>query len=282
MVDIPPAPGFGATSMVPVVATTFKREGVLTANKISVSGPLQDYKSLLNATSRDALSMFRFETTVGAGLPILETAQFLFETGDGLLELEGLVSGTLSYLMSLMEGGRDFSESIRFLKEQGYAEPDPLIDLSGVDVARKLVILARQFESPLCLPEVRVRPLLPDDLRAEHGAQWDGYDAHFRDLISRARENGEVLRYVARLTSCGTASVELRSFPEDHAFARLNPDDNIIQFKTRRYGKNPLIVRGPGAGRQVTAAGLYADILKVSQHVCGLGRRWLQELDRST
>gem|GEM_PF-2527325 len=149
-----------------------------------------------------------------------------------------------------------------------------MIGLSGFDVARKLTILARQFEIPLSLEEVSANPLLPSELSAQFNRDWNKYDSYFEHLIVNAKRQGQVLRYVATLNSQGQANVQLKAFPATHAFANLNPADNVVQFKTSRYRDNPLIVQEPGAGLEVTAAGLYADLLKMSRSLLG----WLGKI----
>ena len=161
-----------------------------------------------------------------------------------------------------------FSQLVREAHALGYTEPDPRDDLSGTDVARKLTILAREAGMPLSLGDVEVESLVPESLRA---ADRDGFmaglaslDAPMQARLDAARANGCVLRYVARLQRDGTARVALLELPDDHAFAHLRLTDNCVQFTTRRYCDNPLIVQGPGAGPEVTAAGVFSDLLRVA------------------
>ena len=182
--------------------------------------------------------------------------------------VEGILSGTLAWLFNRFDGTQPFSALVREAHALGYTEPDPREDLSGMDVARKLVILAREAGIALSLDEVRVEGLVPDGLRA---ASREGFMASLQDLdaplaqrLADATARGQVLRYVARLGHDGSASVALVELPRDHAFAHLRLTDNIVQFTTRRYRDNPLIVQGPGAGPEVTAAGVFSDLLRLA------------------
>ncbi|HYX37285.1 MAG TPA: hypothetical protein VE954_29625 [Oligoflexus sp.] len=238
---------------------------VVTANKITCSGP--HFRSVLDSAHEKRVK-YMFETTVGAGLPILNVAKGLIDSGDEFLEFQAVLSGSLSYLFLEMESGKKFSDTVRDLKIRGFTEPDPREDLAGYDVARKLIILAKQFEVNVGLTDVKLTPVLPymDERHSidEFLETCKIYDEHFAALVTQARADNRVLRYVARLTNYGEALVGIESLPHEHCFARLRPADNIVQFVTSRYNSNPLIVQGPGAGLAVTAAGLYSDMLKVA------------------
>jgi aspartokinase/homoserine dehydrogenase 1 len=180
--------------------------------------------------------------------------------------IEGILSGTLSYLFNAFDGDRPFSAILRQAKEEGFTEPDPRDDLSGMDVARKVVILAREMGVPLELEEVSVDGLVPEPL---HDGPVESFldrlpehDADMTKLLRDAQAENKVLRFVGGVTRDGDASVRLRRYPADHAFARINHTDNIVRFQTDRYDETPLIVQGPGAGPQVTAAGVFADLLE--------------------
>jgi aspartokinase/homoserine dehydrogenase 1 len=185
-----------------------------------------------------------------------------------MLAVEGILSGTLAWLFNRYDGSRAFSELVREAHALGYTEPDPRDDLSGTDVARKLVILAREAGVELDLADVAVESLVPAPLRAlsaqDFMQQLDELDAAIATRFAQARGNHCVLRYVARLDREGHAHVGLTELPVDHAFAHLRLTDNIVQFTTRRYRDNPLVVQGPGAGPEVTAAGVFADLLRVA------------------
>src|SRR5690606_15389754 len=173
-----------------------------------------------------------------------------------------------AWLFNRFDGSVPFSQLVMEARALGYTEPDPRDDLSGMDVARKLTILAREAGWPLCLQDVRVESLVPESLRQlppdAFLARVSELDAAMARRLAQARQRGQVLRHVAHLDAQGHASVGLVELPADHPFAHLALTDNIIQFRTRRYCDNPLIVRGPGAGPEVTAAGVFADVLRVA------------------
>jgi aspartokinase/homoserine dehydrogenase 1 len=243
---------------------------VITPNKRANTLDLAYYDEL-RAAGRGPGAHYLYETTVGAGLPIIQTLRDLITTGDEVQRIEGVLSGTLSYLFNAFDGVRPFSELVAEARRQGFTEPDPRDDLSGADVARKVVILAREMGLRLELSDVDLEGLVPAELRegsvddflrrlSDHDATLTGWwqDAHAR---------GERLRFVGVVERDGTASVRLRPYPAQHPFARLHLTDNIVQFSTRRYTPNPLIVQGPGAGPEVTAAGVFADLLRLASYL---------------
>jgi aspartokinase/homoserine dehydrogenase 1 len=240
---------------------------VITPNKQAGAGPLERHEAIRAARARTG-ARFRYEATVGAGLPVISTLRDLLDTGDELLAIDGIFSGTLAWLFNKFDGSVAFSELVRQAHALGYTEPDPRDDLSGMDVARKLTILGREAGMPLSLGDVGVESLVPHALR---DADRDGFmaglaslDAPMLERLQAARTRGCVLRYVARLQQDGSARVALQELPADHAFAHLRLTDNCVQFTTRRYCDNPLIVQGPGAGPEVTAAGVFSDLLRVA------------------
>jgi len=239
---------------------------VVTPNKKANTASLDSYRAL-RAASQGPGPRYLYETTVGAGLPILQTLNSLTETGDQVHRIEGILSGTLSYLFNAFDGDRPFSAILRQAKEEGFTEPDPRDDLSGMDVARKVVILAREMGVPLDLDEVAVDGLVPEPLRDGSVATFlenlPEHDAAMTKILRDAQAEDKVLRFVGSVTRDGEASVRLRRYPLDHAFARISHTDNIVRFQTDRYDKNPLIVQGPGAGPQVTAAGVFTDLLRL-------------------
>ncbi len=240
---------------------------VVTPNKQAGAGPLPRYREIREAASASG-ARFRYEATVGAGLPVISTLRDLLDTGDAVVSVEGIFSGTLAWLFNKFDGSVPFSKLVTEARGLGYTEPDPRDDLSGTDVARKLVILAREAGRELALEDVQVESLVPASLRQasvdDFMARLGEVDAGFDARLAKARAAGNVLRYVARLDAEGRASVGLVDLPASHAFGNLRLTDNIVQFTTRRYCDNPLIVQGPGAGPEVTAAGVFADVLRVA------------------
>ena len=240
---------------------------VITPNKHAVAGPWPR-RQAIEAARLAGGARLRYEATVGAGLPVIQTLRDLLDTGDELIAVEGILSGTLAWLFNRYDGSQPFSALVREAHALGYTEPDPREDLSGMDVARKLVILAREAGIGLSLEEVQVESLVPPALRAGNRegfmASLEALDAAMAQRLQQARERGAVLRYVARLGQDGSARVVLAELPQDHAFAHLRLTDNIVQFTTRRYRDNPLIVQGPGAGPEVTAAGVFSDLLRLA------------------
>ncbi|HKR10945.1 MAG TPA: bifunctional aspartate kinase/homoserine dehydrogenase I [Pyrinomonadaceae bacterium] len=224
---------------------------IITPNKKSNAGPFPAYRSL-RETARRHQRYFLYETNVGAGLPIIQTLRGLVETGDEVIKIEGVLSGTLSYIFNSLDGGRTFSEVVREAHSLGLTEPDPREDLSGVDVARKLIILAREMGLEVEMDAVQVESLVAED------------DQSIAALLDSARDRGEVVRYVGTIDSDGNLSARRRNYPIDHPFASLTGSDNIVSFQTARYNTQPMIVRGPGAGPEVTAAGVFADLLRLA------------------
>ncbi|PIA44254.1 hypothetical protein AQUCO_01700092v1 [Aquilegia coerulea] len=242
---------------------------VITPNKKANSGPLDQ----LRALQRQSYTHYFYEATVGAGLPIISTLRGLQETGDKILRIEGIFSGTLSYIFNSFIGERAFSEVVREAKQAGYTEPDPRDDLSGTDVARKVIILARESGLKLELSDVPVQSLVPEPLQVSSSAeqfmqQLPQFDQDVAKKRHDAEAAGEVLRYVGVVDVVNQkGSVELRRYKKDHPFARLSGSDNIISFTTTRYKDHPLIIIGPGAGAQVTAGGVFGDVVRVASYL---------------
>lgn len=246
---------------------------VITPNKRAHSGPMDAYGRLRRYT-HNTNTHFLFEATVGAGLPVIQTLKDLVETGDEIVSISGIFSGTLAYLFNVYDGRVAFSDIVREASAKGYTEPDPRDDLSGMDVARKAVILAREAGLDIELADIEVESLVPAALANasvdEFLERLSDFDAPMAERVERARADGRVLRYVADVdVQHGTAAVALQAFAPDHPFANINLTDNIVQFATRRYSENPLIVRGPGAGPDVTAAGIFADLLRLCSMLSG-------------
>jgi bifunctional aspartokinase / homoserine dehydrogenase 1 len=243
---------------------------VVTPNKKANSADLSYYRAMREAR-RAGSAHYLYEATVGAGLPVVHTLRDLRETGDEITSVEGIFSGTLAYLFNIYDGHTAFSEIVRDARQRGYTEPDPRDDLSGLDVARKLIILGREMGLELELADVTIESLVPAGLESgsieEFMARLPRHDAPMRERLESARGRGKVLRYVGRLTSEGAASVGLVELDARHAFANIALTDNVVRFATRRYCDNPLIVQGPGAGPEVTAGGVFADLLRLAAYL---------------
>lgn len=240
---------------------------IATPNKKAGTLPQRAYDEIMEARG-NVRSRFLYETTVGAGLPVISTLRDLIDSGDEIIEISGVLSGTLSYIFSRMGSGLSFSSSVIEARERGFTEPDPRDDLSGLDVARKLLILAREVGRRLELSDIKVENLVPGKMRR---GGVEGFlrmipkiDTYFDGRLAKAKKRGYGLQYCATLTARG-ARVGVVEIPSDSPFGRLKAGDNMVIFKTKRYFTNPLIVQGPGAGPDVTAGGLFADILKMSQ-----------------
>ncbi len=243
---------------------------IVTPNKKANSAAWGDYERVREAR-RAAGSHYLYEATVGAGLPVIQTLRDLRETGDEIRRIEGIFSGTLAYLFNTWDGRESFSSVVKQAKTLGYTEPDPRDDLSGMDVARKLIILAREMGLKLELGDAQVESLVPGALEdcgvEDFLARLHEFDAPMLARLEAARARGHVLRYVGSVDVAGHAQVGVVELPVSHPFANIALTDNIVRFQTARYDKNPLIVQGPGAGPAVTAAGVFADLLRVCAYL---------------
>ncbi|MGR3809066.1 bifunctional aspartate kinase/homoserine dehydrogenase I [Jiulongibacter sp. NS-SX5] len=240
---------------------------IITPNKVANSSTQEAYDKLKETAKRHNVQ-FLYETNVGAGLPIINTLQGLINSGDEIHQIEAVLSGTLAYIFNNFEAGQNFVDVVKEAKAQGFTEPDPREDLSGMDVARKILILARETGLKLEPEEVTITPLL-NDASVNATSVEDFYEelqkdnGRFEQMITDAKEKGEVLRYIARLKD-GKASIGLTAIGKSHPFYNLAGSENIISFTTERYKTNPLVVKGPGAGAEVTAMGVFADIISLS------------------
>jgi aspartokinase/homoserine dehydrogenase 1 len=243
---------------------------IVTPNKRANALPWRRYSALMEQMALRQKHFF-YEANVGAGLPIMSTLRDLIASGDEIVKIEGILSGTLSYLFNNFDGRVPFSSLVRDAHRMGFTEPDPRDDLSGQDVARKLLILAREIGLKMELHEVKVDSLVPVPLRrvrfsSGFFAALARYDAEVAARVDAARRRGAVLRYVGVLEH-GRAQAGLKEFPRDHPVASAKGSDNVIAFTTKRYRRTPLVVQGPGAGADVTAMGVFSDILKLLHYL---------------
>ena len=243
---------------------------IVTPNKKAGSGPYDYYRKLMDTSLRTGRK-FLYETTVGAGLPVICTLKDLRETGDRVISVEGMVSGTLCWLFSEYDGTVPFSSLVKKAKSLGYTEPDPRDDLSGMDVARKTVILSRELGYSTEVSDIAVQSLVPESMQnlssEEFMARLHEMDEHMLSLYNEAASRGMKLRYVGRVAEDGKCSVSLSEYPLDHPFSQAKGTDNVISFRTARYDSQPLVIKGPGAGPEVTAGGVFADILRLSAYL---------------
>lgn len=246
---------------------------ISTPNKQAASGPYLHYQRLKQVAEKRGV-LWRYETNVGAGLPIITTLSDLIHSGDRILKIEGVFSGTLSFIFNTFcspANSRPFSAIVRDAKHRGLTEPDPRDDLSGADVRRKLLILARETGLALEAEHVELENILPADcLEAktvdDFFEQLEKHDGHFENLRRQAAEAGEVLRFVAKLEEA-RASIGLLRVDQQHPFYFLSGSDNMVVFTTERYRERPLVVRGPGAGAEVTAAGVFAEVIGIGAYL---------------
>lgn len=256
------------------VADTYQRVleskvAIVTPNKKANSGTLEKYKSLKKLSDQRNIKFF-YETNVAAGLPVINTLHDLILSGDRVIRIEGVLSGSMNYIFSELSKGTPFSKVVAQAKEKGYTEPDPRDDLSGMDVARKILILGREAEQELHFEDVSVQSMVPDDCANIDSVEdflkkLEGHDAHFKQLLDEADQKQEKLRFMAVLEN-GKATVGLKSVASSHPFYSLVGSDNMILFTTERYHEFPMIIRGPGAGADVTAAGVFADIIRLGNY----------------
>ena len=239
---------------------------VVAANKVAASSDYQNY-ALLKATARRRGVKFLFETNVGAGLPIINTINDLINSGDKILKLEAVLSGTLNFIFNTISANVPFSKTVQMAKEQGYSEPDPRIDLSGKDVIRKLVILSREAGYKLNQEDVNAHLFIPKNLFdgpiEEFWQQLPNLDKDFEKRREQLEAEHKRWRFVATMEN-GNARVELKEVDEHHPFYGLEGSNNIVLITTERYHQYPMLIQGYGAGASVTAAGVFADIMSIA------------------
>ena len=241
---------------------------VITPNKHANAGNLDYYKQIKLQTISGGNVRYLYEATVGAGLPIITTLQDMMKTGDRVLKIEGIISGTLNYIFSELAKNRPFSNVVMEAKQLGVTEPDPREDLSGMDVARKLVCLAREIGHETTLNDVSIYNLLPADLASctidEFLEKLPLYNEHMQSMVIKANTDNAKLCYVGSIDSNGMVDVSIKAVSKDHPLARLNSKDNMLLIHTQRYHYNPLIIQGPVAGVELTAAGIFADLFRLA------------------
>ena len=240
---------------------------VVTPNKVACSSDFDTYLGL-KKTATKYQARFLFETNVGAGLPVISTVSDLLKSGDRIYKIQAVLSGTLNFLFNEYDGTQKFSDIVKQAKEEGYTEPDPRIDLSGVDVMRKILILARESGYKLELDDIENESFVPEecmntDSIEEFYDKLDEYDHVFQDLYKKANAEGKRIKYVASFDN-RKARTGLESFSMEHPFYELKGKDNIVLFYTKRYPDYPLVVKGAGAGAAVTASGIFADVMRIT------------------
>jgi aspartokinase/homoserine dehydrogenase 1 len=243
---------------------------IVTPNKTAASGPQKIYDSLKSSAAKHNIK-YLYETNVGAGLPVISTLNNLLLSGDEIIKIEAVLSGTLSFIFNTFNSSTLFSEVVKSAKEKGYTEPDPRDDLNGKDFARKLLILARECGVKIEMSDVKIENILPSEcIKAKSVDDFfvvlKKNDNHFKLLAEKAEKSGKVLRMIGVFEK-GKASLALHAVDSKHPFYNLSGSDNIISFTTNRYKERPLVVKGPGAGAEVTAAGVLADIINVSNYL---------------
>jgi len=242
---------------------------VVTCNKIACASKLDNYKNL-KAISKKYNAPFLFETNVGAGLPIIDTLKNLVASGDRVRKIQAVLSGSLNFVFNNFNSNTTFHDIVTKAQEEGYTEPDPKIDLSGVDVARKILILARESGFELELSDIENQSFLPDEsLQTTNNNNFyqslTKFESHFQDIYTKANTENCKLKYVAEFID-GKAKVGLQHIPKDHPFYNLEGSDNIVLFFTDRYPVQPLQIKGAGAGAEVTASGIFADVIRVANN----------------
>lgn len=240
---------------------------IVTPNKIACSSSQENYENL-TTTALNYKSRFLFETNVGAGLPVISTLSDLVKTGDRIHKIKAVLSGTLNFIFNNYDGSGKFSDTVLEAQKAGFTEPDPRIDLSGVDVMRKILILARESGCKMELSDIENRSFIPDDCMEAMNLpdflkKLDEYEDDFKAMYREAANQNKRIKYVASFDN-GKATAGLESFDASHPFYELKGKDNIVLFYTDRYKEQPLVVKGAGAGADVTASGIFADIMRIA------------------
>ena len=243
---------------------------VSTPNKIATSSSYLQYLRLKNIAAKRGVQ-FVYETNVGAGLPIISTLNDLMLSGDQIIKIEGVLSGSMSFIFNNLGDKVTFSEIVKTAKEKGFTEPDPREDISGADIRRKILILARETGLDMEAADVEIENILPKNAQdaktvEKFFTELEKADGHFENIREKAEKEGKALRMIATLEN-GKAKIGLEAVGADHPFYSLSGSDNMIVFTTERYKERPLVVRGPGAGAEVTAAGVFAEIIQIGNYL---------------
>jgi len=244
-----------------------KSISVVACNKIAASSPYKNYRWLKDL-AREFNCQFLFETNVGAGLPVIGTLNDLLRSGDRINKIQAVLSGTLNFVFNNYDGTRKFADVVKQAQDEGYTEPDPRLDLGGTDVMRKIMILAREAGEKIEMDEIANNSFMPASCM--QGSVDDFYaamvkeEAHFKKLYEKANKEGCKLKFVASYDN-GKASVGLQHIDPKHDLYHLYGKDNVVLFYTDRYSEQPMVVKGAGAGAEVTASGVFADVIRASK-----------------
>ncbi len=241
-----------------------KSISVVACNKIAASSCYNNYEQLKN-TAREFNTSFLFETNVGAGLPVIGTLNDLMRSGDEVQKMQAVLSGTLNFVFNNYDGTKTFASVVKQAQDEGYTEPDPRLDLGGTDVMRKILILAREAGNKMEMSDIANDVFLPEECMKGDVASFykalEKHEAHFKKLYDEAAARDCKLKFVAQLEN-GKASVGLQQIGKEHNLYHLYGKDNVVLFYTRRYSQQPLVIKGAGAGADVTASGVFSDILR--------------------
>jgi aspartokinase/homoserine dehydrogenase 1 len=244
-----------------------KSVSIVACNKIACSSPYQYYRKLKDM-AREHNSLFLFETNVGAGLPVIGTLNDLLRSGDKVKKIQAVLSGTLNFVFNNYNGTKNFASVVKQAQDEGYTEPDPRLDLGGTDVMRKIMILAREAGEQLEMEDITNKSFMPASCMegdvAHFYKEMEKHEAHFKKIYEEAASKQCKLKFVASYEN-GKASVGLQHIDAQHDFYHLYGKDNVVLFYTNRYVEQPLVVKGAGAGAEVTASGVFADIIRAAR-----------------